>query len=102
MLKKLLTALLITTLLCCFAQTTWAAGSTNTVWEIRSTATASNVNCGGFDIGNTHFLTDGAATSATGASPVFTSASYNFQAGDVGAWIYISAGTNWTPGFYKI
>lgn len=47
-------------------------------------------------------LTDGAATSATGASPVFSSASYNFVAGDVGAWVFIASGTNWTPGWYKI
>lgn len=47
-------------------------------------------------------FTDGAATSATGSSPVFSSASYNFVAGDVGAWVYIGAGTNWTKGWYQI
>ena len=47
-------------------------------------------------------FTDGAATSATGSSPVFSSASYNFVAGDVGAWVFIASGTNWTPGWYKI
>src|SRR5690349_16220768 len=46
--------------------------------------------------------TDGAATSATGTAPVFSSASYNFVAGDVGAWVYIASGTNWTPGWYQI
>src|SRR6185436_18701473 len=30
------------------------------------------------------------------------SASYNFVAGDVGAWVFIASGTNWTPGWYKI
>lgn len=47
-------------------------------------------------------FTDGAATVATGNSPVFTSASYNFVAGDVGAWVYIASGTNWVPGWYQI
>ncbi len=46
--------------------------------------------------------TDGAATSANTASPVFTSASYNFVAGDVGAYLFIGAGTNWTKGWYRI
>lgn len=47
-------------------------------------------------------LTDGAATSATGTAPVFTSASYNFVAGDVNAYVFIKSGTNWMPGWYKI
>ena len=62
-----------------------------------------SVNGGIFDPGQTAgMLTDGAATSATGTAPVFSSASYNFVAGDVGAWVYIASGTNWTPGWYKI
>lgn len=73
-----------------------------TVWEIETGGSAT-VNGGAFDPGQTAgMLTDGAATSATGTAPVFTSASYNFAAGDVGAWVYISSGTNWTPGWYKI
>lgn len=43
-----------------------------------------------------------AATSATGSSPVVTSATYNFVAGDVGHWLFIKSGTNWTPGWYQI
>lgn len=73
-----------------------------TVFQIQSTATAGNVNGGGFNPANASFLTDGAATLATGNSPVFTSASYNFVAGDAGHWIYISSGTNWNPGWYQI
>lgn len=58
---------------------------------------------GGFDAGQTAgMLTDGAATNATTSAPVFTSASYNFVAGDVGARIFIASGTNWIPGFYLI
>jgi hypothetical protein len=56
-----------------------------------------------FDSGQTAgMLTDGAATSANTDSPVFTSASYNFVAGDVNAYVCIPAGTNWNPGRYKI
>lgn len=47
-------------------------------------------------------FTDGAATSANTASPVFSSASYSFVAGDVGAYVFIGAGTNWTFGWYQI
>lgn len=72
-----------------------------TAWRIRPTGL--EANGGGFDPGlTTNMLTDGAATSATGNSPVFGSASYNFVAGDVGAAVYIAAGTNWVPGWYPI
>lgn len=73
-----------------------------TIFECNTSATASNVNGGGFNPANANMLTDGAATSATGNSPVFSSASYNFVAGDVGHWVFIKSGTNWTPGWYKI
>ena len=76
--------------------------SVGTIFEINSGATASNVNSGGFNPTNANMATDLAATSATGNSPVVTSASYNFVAGDVNHWIYIKSGTNWTPGWYKI
>lgn len=59
-------------------------------------------NGGGFDTGVSGFPTDGAATSATGTAPVFSSASYSFVAGDAGHWIYVKSGTNWTPGWYQI
>lgn len=76
--------------------------ASGTVWEINSGATASNANAGGFNPANANFLTDFTATSATGNAPVISSASYNFVAGDVGAWIYVKSGTNWTPGYYQI
>lgn len=64
----------------------------------------SDTNCsGGFDPAQTAGMyTDGAATSANTAAPVFSSASYNFVAGDVGAYVFIGAGTNWTKGWYVI
>lgn len=75
---------------------------TATIFDVRTTG--SDTACGGaFDPGQTAgMFTDGAATSATGNSPVFTSASYSFVAGDAGAWLFIGAGTNWTQGWYQI
>jgi len=72
-----------------------------TVAEVRSGGASTGAAF--FDPGQTAgMFTDGAATAATSANPVFTSASYNFVAGDVGAWVYIASGANWTPGWYKI
>lgn len=77
--------------------------SGTTIFEVRG-ATGSDTNCGGaFDPGQTAgMFTDGAASSATGATPSFTSASYSFVAGDAGAWLYIASGTHWQPGWYQI
>lgn len=72
-----------------------------TIWEVRTLGNDSAG--GGFDPGQTTgAITDAAATSANTASPVLTSASYTFAAGDVGAWVYVAAGTNWTQGWYQI
>lgn len=78
------------------------AATTN--WEFNASATGSMVNGGGFNTANANFLTDATTDSNTAntASPVLSSATYNFVAGDANAWVYISSGTNWTPGFYKI
>ncbi len=76
-----------------------AFGATS-LWEVQTGG--SDANAGGFDPGNASMATDGAATSATGSAPVFTSASYNFAATDVGHWVYIKSGTNWTAGWYQI
>jgi len=73
-----------------------------TIWEVQTGGSDAN-NGGAFDPGQTAgMFTDGAATVATSAAPVFTSASYNFVAGDVSAWLYIASGTNWIAGWYKI
>jgi hypothetical protein len=61
-----------------------------------------DANGGGFNPANASMATDLVATSGNTASPVVTSASYNFVAGDVGAWVFIKAGTNWLPGWYQI
>lgn len=75
-----------------------------TVWEINAGATASNVNGGGFNPQNANFMTDLTTDTNTGntTSPVVSSATYNFVAGDVGHWLYVASGTNWYPGWYKI
>lgn len=72
-----------------------------TVWEAR-TGGSDTACSGGFNPQNANMATDGAATSANTSSPVFTSASYTFVAGDVGAWLFIKSGSNWIPGWYQI
>lgn len=72
------------------------------LWEHNTSATANMLNGGGFNTANANFPTDLTATSATGDSPVVSSATYTFVAGDVGHFLWISAGSNWTPGFYEI
>lgn len=42
------------------------------------------------------------ATVANTSAPVVTHSTYSFVAGDVGAYLFISAGTNWLPGWYQI
>lgn len=75
-----------------------------TLWECNASATANMVNGGGFNPGNANMLTNLTTDSNTAntSAPVVSSASYNFVAGDVGNWVYIKSGTNWTPGFYQI
>lgn len=78
--------------------------NSGTLFEFKTTATASNVNGAGFNPGNANFMTDLACDANTGNTnaPVVSSASYNFVAGDVGARVYVKSGTNWTAGFYYI
>jgi hypothetical protein len=80
--------------------------SASTIWEVAATGSdgnaGSDANSGGFNPANVNMATDLAATTATSTSPVVTSASYTFVAGDVNAWVFIQSGTNWNPGWYKI
>lgn len=70
--------------------------------EVRTTG-SDTICSGAFDPTQTAGMyTDGAATSANTSAPVFSSASYNFVAGDVGAYVFIGAGTNWAKGWYPI
>jgi hypothetical protein len=85
--------------------------SAATVFECRTTG--SDSNGGGFVAGasGTDFsqqdaaqytFTDLASSNGTNASPVVTSASHNFVAADVGNILQVTAGTNWTAGFYQV
>lgn len=89
------------------------AVSASTVWEVRSTGTAGNVNGGGFVTGasgtdysqqdaSQYSGTNLASANGTTNPSVITSATHNFVAADVGNIIRISAGTNWTTGWYQI
>ncbi len=71
------------------------------IHEVRSGGSDST-NGGGFNPANANFPTDLAATSGNTASPVVTSASYTFVAGDVGAYVFVKAGGGWNFGWYKI
>ena len=83
----------------------------NTTIEVR--ATGNDSNGGGFVAGSSgtdysqqnsaQFSgTDLVSTSGTTNPSVVTSASHSFVSTDVGNLIQITAGTNWTPGFYQI
>lgn len=78
--------------------------SVSAVYECNASATAANVNGGGFNPSNANMLTDGTVDTNTGntSAPVFSSASYNFGAGDVNNKLYIKSGTNTYPGWYTI
>lgn len=78
------------------------AFAATTIWEGRTNGATDQG--GGFDPGNANFATDLTTDTNTGntASPVVSSASYNFAAGDVGAYLFVKSGTNWIPGWYQI
>lgn len=76
-----------------------------TIWEVQTGGNDTN-NGGAFDPGQTAgMFTDGSAGSGNTATPTFWSPSYNFVAGDAGAWVYIASGTatsSWAAGWYNI
>ncbi len=78
------------------------AFTATTVWEIQIGGGGTGGAAGGFDRGVSGMATDGAATVATSAAPIFSSASYNFVNADIGNFIYIKSGTNWLSGWYII
>jgi hypothetical protein len=75
--------------------------SNYTYFEVRTTG-SDTTNSGGFDVNSSGFMTNGSITSANTASPVISSASYAFVAGDVGSWVFIKSGTNSIPGWHRI
>lgn len=74
------------------------------ILEINSAATASNVNSGLFNPNNANMIADFTTDTNTANtnSPVVSSATYTFVAGDVGHWFFVKSGTNWTSGWYPI
>lgn len=77
-------------------------GFTNGIIVEVNSGGSDSLNGGGFSPGSSGFATDLAATGGTSAAPVVSSASYSFAAGDVGHYLFIKSGTNWTPGWYPI
>lgn len=69
--------------------------------EIRSDG-SDTLNGGCFDPTNASMATNLSVSSANTASPVATSATYSFVAGDVGHYLFIKSGTNSRPGWYPI
>lgn len=63
-----------------------------------------DANGGGFNPGNANMDNTLSATSASGtsATPTVQATNYTFVAGDVGAFLFIQAGTNWNLGWYPI
>src|SRR3990167_10472711 len=88
----------------------FAAISASAVFEFRSTATANMVNGGGFVTGASgtdYSLQDAAQLTATDLacttpSTTVTSATGGFTSATIGNIIHITAGTNFTTGWYEI
>jgi parallel beta helix pectate lyase-like protein len=89
----------------------FAAISSASVWELRTTGSDSN---GGFFVAGAsgtdysqqdaaqYTFTDLASTNATTNPCIVSSASHNFVAADVGNGLQITNGTNWNAGWYQI
>lgn len=78
-----------------------------TIWEVQAAGSGSaddGSTSGAFNPNNANMATDLTTDTNTAntTAPVVSSASYNFVSRDVGAWLFIKSGTNWTPGWYKI
>lgn len=76
--------------------------SNKLIWHNWTTGSANNG--GGFNPASPNFANDLTTDANTGntSSPVVSSASYTFVAGDVGHWLFIQGGTNWYPGWFQI
>lgn len=78
----------------------FAALDVRTIYHLNASATANNVNGGGFDpfASTANMITDLACTLGTSAAPDCTSATYTFIAADASteSWIYIVSGTGFT------
>ncbi len=72
------------------------------IWEVNASIGSDTANGGGFSPACTGFATDLASTNATSASPVVTSASYNFISRDEGHYLFTQTGTNFRKGWWLI
>jgi hypothetical protein len=68
------------------------------IFEIQ--ANGSNSNSGLFD--NAYINTTLSTSNGTSATPSVTASNYTFVSADINNYLYIKAGTNWIPGWYKI
>jgi hypothetical protein len=68
-------------------------------WEVRSLG--SDNNSGGFDP-NATMKSTLSCSDGTSSTPTVTASDYTFVSQDVGYYLYIKSGTNWTPGWYLI
>jgi hypothetical protein len=75
------------------------AASNYTIWEMRYNG--SDYNSGCFDP-NATLATTLSSANGTSTFPSVTSSNYTFSASDVGHYLYVKSGTNWTPGWYQI
>ena len=75
------------------------AASSFTIWEMRYNGSDLNTSC--FDP-NPTLSTTLSSGNGTSFFPTVSSSSYNFSISDVGHFLYIKSGTNWTPGWYQI
>lgn len=92
---RILSCLLVLLML---AGAAFAALPATVVWEANPSATASNVNAGGFDIASTGLPTDLTCTGGTGNSADCTSSTGGtWPTFPTGTWLWISgaSGTNW-------
>lgn len=76
----------------------------NTIWRVRPSATASNVNGALFNPERTGQLNDLAATASSGqnTAPTVSSVTYTFVATDINAWLFIQSGGTFLAGWYLI
>lgn len=109
--KKRIVILLILSLL--FPSVSWGAIHADTVWEIRSTATANNVNGGGYNASNASPGTDYSQQDAAEKNntdlainaldnTIVSSAGSPFASSDNGNILHITAGVNFTVGWYEV
>ena len=70
------------------------------VWDVRRSGLATNSSY--FNPSNPNFATDLVATSATFASPVVSSPSYQFVLADVNHWLFLGPSATWNYGYFPI